>query len=388
MNAMRSLLLLLATVASALHGYAADLRFGVLSDFHLEPHFAGQALRLGADAPPALVKSALHSLSTNGAKLQFVLFAGDLLPHRIDAARESVAFENQLVNLFHSNLPDVPVFPVLGNNDSDNGDYRQPSQKFLTNFAELWSPLVGGTNQEVVRKFVAEFELNGAYDLALPGLPTQLVGLNSFFLSSDPRSSAKAKEAGQQLDLLAQVARDQATKPVWLLYHIPPGVDGYRLFTGQKEVWFWETNRQTAFLEILRGHLNITESFCGHTHMDDLRLISQSANDNAQTVREKPVHIVHVVPSVGPNHGNYPAYQIYSVSPEGKITGSATWRTTNGSSWELEYTVTNAPPMSYAGPPKMDFADHYTVVSPDVSNFWIHLGLQRYWDEVVPITGN
>ena len=46
--------------------------------------------------------------------------------------------------LFRKAYPGVRIYPTLGNNDSDCGDYAvAPNGAFLANFRDVWVPIVG-----------------------------------------------------------------------------------------------------------------------------------------------------------------------------------------------------------------------------------------------------
>jgi sphingomyelin phosphodiesterase acid-like 3 len=86
----------------------------------------------------------------------------------------------------------------------------------------------------------------------------------------------------------------------------------------------------------------IEAAFCGHTHMDEFRILHDSG--------KRPLVYMHVTPSVSPVFGNNPAYQIFSLDPAGQALADYFTRMLNlaasldagTAGWETEYRFSKA----------------------------------------------
>ena len=87
-----------------------------------------------------------------------------------------------------------------------------------------------------------------------------------------------------------------------LLLHIPPGFNPYPLPSLGGP--FWNSRLNNRFVSFVAAHTNVAAIFCGHSHMDEFRII-RSEN--------RAVGFVHLAPSISPDHYNNPAYQIFDV---------------------------------------------------------------------------
>src|SRR6202012_669872 len=75
-------------------------------------------------------------------------------------------------------------------------------------------------------------------------------------------------------------AARQANQKVWLMFHIPPGIDGYGSAHNHESscaanvVPMWVPEWTVKFDSLLLNSQDtVTASFAGHTHTDDFRLI-------------------------------------------------------------------------------------------------------------------
>ena len=251
---------------------AASGSFLVLSDIHFDPFdaplferlnqgkveqwaeilaaSANQGQKLGRDATIALVRSALDDAARRAPAPDFILCPGDFLAHEWQEtfdrlapgvrAREPDVFRQftmkavgLLVAELRQRFPGVPILPALGNEDSFCKDYGlEPGGEFLRDFAQVWGPLLHFPADQQ-QAFERTFARGGYYEVPLPRTPGhRLVVLNSVFFSTeyfDACQQPHQQPSGEQLAWLAQRLRaaEQANQRVWLLMHIPPGIDVY-----------------------------------------------------------------------------------------------------------------------------------------------------------------
>jgi Calcineurin-like phosphoesterase len=232
-----------------------------LTDFHFDPFydpklfhelvqsppsewtriFAGSQVsgygQYGKDSNYNLFVSALKHAALAAPKAAFILLAGDWLAHGLSdtyyhyAGRrdpqglyefidKTITFLTQRIR---EQFPDIPIYPVLGNEDSYCGDYHvQPEGEFLRRRAETWKVLFHNGRNE--RAFMQTFPTGGYYAVARPGTPQhRIVVLNTVFFAADYRNQCGNRRddpAGDQLHWLAAQLKEAAAKgdKVWLLY--------------------------------------------------------------------------------------------------------------------------------------------------------------------------
>lgn len=140
---------------------AEKVKFGVLSDIHLQPYYnpkipqvspAGDQYwcvpqedfvwytdpveanfgRLGCDLPALMIVRGFEKMSAENSDINFILVPGDFVGHELSMDfEEDVSFKdsqnhydelksvhNQVSLLFETYFKDVPVLMTLGNNDT------------------------------------------------------------------------------------------------------------------------------------------------------------------------------------------------------------------------------------------------------------------------------
>jgi sphingomyelin phosphodiesterase acid-like 3 len=326
----------------------------------------------GQDSNYTLMASVLDAASRRVPEPLFVLYMGDFMAHDWQASYEKLAaksiaedpesyreFTGKSLALvareFQARFPDRPVLATLGNDDAFCGDYWiQLSSPFQRLFAQTWLPLLQATVDE--REFVASFVNHGAYVAELPGVEAQrLIVLNSVFWSTSycddyfkpvMRGCCSCEDPGPlpgraQMKWLEQELQKARldNKRVWLVMHVPPGLDSYAEDQAQgkcltAEMWKPEfTARYMKLVEEYGEELQI--AFAGHTHMDDFRIVS---------ARGRPLLLHKIVPAVSPIFKNHSAFQVYQWDADHRLVHN--WQTyqldsskdtPHGEPWQLEY---------------------------------------------------
>ncbi|HEY2292626.1 MAG TPA: metallophosphoesterase [Thermoanaerobaculia bacterium] len=258
----------------------------------------------GQDTNYPLLKSALSALRCRAPEPDFVLISGDFLRHKFPQdkalARKTLEF---LTLRLQATFPGIPVFPALGNNDSDCGDYtQQPGGQFLKDLAAIWRPLPGleaGT-------WAQSFPAGGYYSVPHPTVSKgRLVVLNTVFFSPKYQNCGQGPvDPGKdELTWLAGVLQQAAAngEKVWTLYHVPPGIDVYASLSQKQVQTMWKDEYASGFAQMANIGL-VTASFAGHTHMDEFRLPAFGGG------------FVHGTPGLSPVFGNNPGYDVFSYS--------------------------------------------------------------------------
>ncbi len=297
--------------------------------------------QLGSDSNYVLLESCLAAAAQTCPRPDFILYPGDSLAHdwrgRYERASLRSSGENEeayreftrksiqfLALEFRKHFPNVPVLPALGNEDAFCGDYKiEPAGRFLRMFADAWLGLLG-PDSESVR---ASFAQGGHYSARTPSLfRHRIVVVNSVFLSNLYENSCGLETqdpGGDEMSWLA-ASLDEASNAgerVWLLMHIPIGINDYNTIknqqVGSSPIEFWKSVYTRDFLDLILRHSETVQVvFSGHTHMDDFRII---------TTKGTPLVLNKLVPSISPIFRNNPAFQIYQF--DGSTGAISTYQT-------------------------------------------------------------
>ena len=312
----------------------------------------------GVDTPAALFTSALHAMHEREPKPLFVTVSGDLTAHQFDCRfkqldpkgteAEYTAFAVKTVAYvsiaLHATYPQSPIYFALGNNDSGCGDYAEDANSpYLAADAKTFSADV--LSKPNATAYVKDFPKLGDANVALPPpfQHTRLLILQDLFESQryagcDKKPSAEPTK--QQIAWLrAQLdAAGKAHEHVWVMAHIPPGVDAYNTFHDMKNVCGGDA--PTMFLGSEDLARVITEyagtvklMLFGHTHMDEMRFYTGAHN------RGIPGKLV---PSITPVNGNNPSFTIAQADvPNAGLKDYAVYAADNqtgiGTKWSEEY---------------------------------------------------
>ncbi|MEM7260163.1 MAG: hypothetical protein AAF404_22540, partial [Pseudomonadota bacterium] len=188
--------------------------------------------------------------------------------------------------------------------------------------------------------FESSFLKGGYYAFSNPKLPNNCtLVLNTVQLMTnyiaDPKWNAHnglapAKSQLKWLTNELKVAK-QAGQRVWLIYHVPPGIDA---FSAKNNL---DPQLNAKFLALLDTFgESIEAAFAGHSHLDSFRLIN---------AKGKHPTWLHVSPSITPNHHRgRSAYQIFSYSSDSNATTINDYQTRHmdystfgDSTWRVEY---------------------------------------------------
>ncbi len=318
--------------------------------------------RYGSDTNWPLLRSALQQMKQTLPRPALVLLPGDFLAHqfrnKFDAAahdhsdaayRRFVRRTMQFLALqFERNFPGTPILPVLGNNDADCGDYRlQPNGPFLADTLPIVRALLGdaGTEPGLAHAWISY----GNAEATVDGLRILLA--NTIFFSRNYQNKCGTKPGADPgratLEWLQAelTAARRAHQPVWLVYHIPPGIDGYATWRKgacpDKIIPMWQERYAVPFADLLRRFGGtIRASFAGHTHMDDFRLIGDQGRYFGFTL---------ITPALSPIFGQNPAFRTVEFERAGDILDETTYGVTNlGEAdaaiplrWRVEYTFSH-----------------------------------------------
>jgi sphingomyelin phosphodiesterase acid-like 3 len=292
----------------------------------------------GIDTPWTLLESSLAAAHAHSPHALFVTVSGDLLVHKFDCRfhllvhdatdAEYSAFTAKtlayVASELHRTFGATPVYLALGNNDSGCSDYHEDENSaFLHSAAESFGEDV---QSPAGRKDVLKvFPVSGNYSVALPKpiVRGRLIVLQDLFLSRDyagcngkPDAAAGAAE----LDWLRSELTSAHTRheQVWVMAHIPPGVNVYSTMTthrnvcgGQAPVSFLADEKLVEVLTDFAPDIRL--AIFAHTHSDEMRLLQGAATPAG--ARKPPAVAAKLVPAVSPINGNNPGFTVAEVDP-------------------------------------------------------------------------
>jgi hypothetical protein len=331
----------------------------------------------GEDTNWWLLQSSFKAMRAALPHPAFIMTNGDMLAHQFPKTFQSITHDTDredyrkfvrktmqfLALQFRKAYGNTPVLVTPGNNDDECGNYAiYPNGEFLHDTAELAGKLAHAKGD-----FKSTWEALGSYDIPSPAIPgLRVLSLNSIFLSELYR--AQNFNAGCAIvpttapdDLLAWLESHldkarQAHEKVWLMFHIPPGIDAYttmhkyqvllktkaaqpsdQLCTSAL-VPMWVPKWTSQFDDLLvKYQETIIASFAGHIHSDDFRVIDPSSS-NPQ--------FVLISPSISPVYNQNPSFRTVTFAKDGSLLDSSVYyltnltfaSTTTPGEWTREYT--------------------------------------------------
>ena len=329
----------------------------------------------GQDTNWWLLQSALDAMKKSVRNPAFIVITGDTLAHHFrDVFRQS--YQNgtpELYRKFVSNtfafvslqlrkrFPSTPILITPGNNDDDCGDYGiEAGGPFLQDTAALSRQLARGDPD-----FIQSWTRLGSFDIPHPALRgVRMISVNSVFFSAKYQSvkfseGCRKTPSSAPVEMLAwlqeRLAQAQkAHEKVWLMFHIPPGMDGYSsiakyeslLKTGEAPaeicpkalVPLWTPQWTARFEQLLDKYADtVTVSLAGHTHADDFRVINAGSPQMGFALIDPPI---------SPVYNQNPAFRIATFTRDGSLQDQSVYylanllyasKTTPGS-WQREYT--------------------------------------------------
>ena len=295
-----------------------------------------EPLSWGNESNYPLLVRALDSAMMEIDSSSVLLFLGDILAHKFpekffelygkedEEALRSFVYKTVVffAAQVRERFGDLPVVFTLGNNDSYAGDYKLvPGGKFLADTAEEFyaTLLLGGADSE---GYFKTYPAGGYYVADPPGSKVLFVCLNSILFSRrwiENTANEGDDIALKQLDWLELTLAEagKAGKKVWLLTHIPPGIDIFSTVSTYMDksghisnaTNFWKEEYHGRFLEICKRYGHVIEAvFSAHTHMDEYRLLLE--NDGIA------YNATITAPSVSPVFGNDPAFRVVTMDRE------------------------------------------------------------------------
>jgi sphingomyelin phosphodiesterase acid-like 3 len=295
----------------------------------------------GVDTPLALLRSSLEAMRARQPDAKFMMVSGDLIAHAFTCRFSTLFPESKpgnyqtfvlktlsfVMEQLRSAFPAMPVYVALGNNDSGCGDYQlDEASDFLLEtgkiVAEGLPPL---QRQHALKQSWA----GGYYSVAMaePMRGTRLIVVNDLFFSGKYSSCAGKPDlaaASAQLSWLAQQLGDAraAGQKVWVMGHIPPGIDPYSTVAkfrdvcgGKAPVTFLASDKMADLL-VEYADVVLLGIFA-HTHMDEMRLLKPEGSEPPAGAGHQVA--IKMVSSISPVDGNIPSFTVARVNPSSSV---------------------------------------------------------------------
>jgi sphingomyelin phosphodiesterase acid-like 3 len=296
----------------------------------------------GEDTSYPLLESSLRAAHIHGAGAKFATVSGDLISHGFPCkygalfphaapgdyrafVEKTIAF---VISELRGALRGTVVYTALGNNDSDCGDYQ----------LDAHSDFLSDTGKEITKDFPAlerqgaqeSFAAGGYYSISLPAPVgnTRLLVLDDLFMSKkystcagkDDSSAADAQLAWLEQQLTA--ARGNKEK-VWVMGHIPPGVDVHATVTKMRDVCGGKKPDMFLASEKMADELapfsDVVElAIFAHTHMDEMHILkAEDGGDSTKPGKSVAASdvVIKMVPSISPIDGNAPSLTVARIDP-------------------------------------------------------------------------
>jgi sphingomyelin phosphodiesterase acid-like 3 len=288
----------------------------------------------GEDTTFALYESSLKAIAGHASQAKFVTVSGDLISHSFTCKFGAVfpqaapgdyqAFVIKTIDFvlqsLREALPGVPVYAALGNNDSGCGDYQlDANSEFLASVGKAITAEFPRAEREQAEE---NFAVGGYYSITLPAPieHTRLLVLDDLFMSRRYQTCAGKDDPAPAAAQIAWFTRQLSEarrkgENVWVMSHIPPGVDAYGTLAKAKNIC--KGHAPTMFLSsealpdamIQYGDV-IRLAIFAHTHMDELRLLEPASEDKV-----KKAVVVKMVSSISPIDGNNPSFTLARIEP-------------------------------------------------------------------------
>ena len=284
--------------------------------------------KYGCDSPRDLITSFL-GYAQQISQPNFIIFGGDVPAHGSDLSAKKIKEQwDDIMSMFNTAFPNVPVYPVIGNNDlsPDYGDVSTDPDCFTTLSDGL--KFLSDDERATFRKGGYYFHDFGS---------VRILFLNSVMYSRK-RDKSDDEDPFEQFAWMEEICTEATNMKmsIGVVMHIPPGIAK----VGSKEGWHGKYRERYHALAL---KYNIKFTFSGHTHIDEMLPTSKDA-----------VRYLLGAPALSPIRGNNPAFRVISMNNDG-ITNYKQYyldilKETEKPKWGLEYEFNSAYGVSDVSP--------------------------------------
>ena len=305
-----------------------------------ETNSTGNFAQTGSDTNYPLLKEVLKKTKATAPSAGLVIIPGDFLAHKFQKLYNKAsahptkkgyrAFVSKTIQFIAHELiktfPGVQIAPVLGNNDSFEGDYQG-------HFHDAFYHTFGSS-------FHMEMSELGYYSVPVSFNPKiRLIGLNTVLFSNKyhdnfglpNRSNGKIELAWLKHEMKEA---KEAGQTAWIVGHIPAGVDPYNTLSAldpihskRNPVLFYSEYFNEQYINLIQEHLNdISWMISGHTHENEFRIYGN----------KKSWKVDRFVPSISPINGNNPSFEVAKLKSGDETPSSIQAEILKQNGWETE----------------------------------------------------
>ncbi len=329
----------------------------------------------GQDTNWWLLRSSLDQMYKTLAHPAFILITGDTLAHRFPQQFQSATHDNDreryrqfvlktvkfLVLELRKRYPTEKIFITPGNNDEDCGNYSiQAGGAFLRDTGRIVRDMAHGDDA-----MQTSWEQTGSFDVPHPSLRgVRLISLNTIYFSAkyhaaDFSEGCAIQPSNEPADEFAWLearlsTAQKANEKVWLMFHIPPGIDPFSTV----QQYLSQSKGKTASLELCTSalvpmwvpewtakfdallekyHDTVVVSLAGHTHTDDFRVINSGSVNSS---------FILINPAISPVYNQNPGFRTITFGKDGSLSDASVFYLTNlafassttAGEWAREYT--------------------------------------------------
>jgi len=332
-----------------------------LSDVHVDPYYgtsrqqcsesvdatkSNEQGTMGCDPPYALLKSVAAVAANLSASVgaEFFLFTGDYARHNAAGMpHPSDNVSSIIYNVTHILGQHLPVLftsqqmsiGVVGNTDLPT-DYameistEEESNHWLTKIADGLFPPLSTINEP-------EFTYGGYFESEFGGLTVLTINTVPYSVFHKPPADPLPDDPFSQFqwlrDKLAAAAQEE--RSVWIVGHIPPGLESY----GYTELWHPQYLRayRSIVQDAVLGRFIAAQLF-GHCHTDEFRLLPDAPEGAGPILLTSALSIVY---------NNNPSIRLVEYEPSSSrlLSYSVYWSEMKGGQelkWQLGYNAVAA----------------------------------------------
>jgi len=263
----------------------------------------------GCDAPWDLVESSIQGMASNDATPDFIFWTGDNSPHTSepDWPDWPVIFTalRNVSDTIQKYMPNVTIFPILGNHDV------YPKDFYPSNSSELYNRYLteGGWMNLLAPETQKSFAQCGYYSVEVKSNLTAIILNTNLYNPHDDLTIDESDPCEQLSWFESQLQRAESLDyKVMISAHIPPGY-----FERWPVQPLFYTEKNDRYIELIHdfGHV-IAFQVYGHTHTDAFRIFA----DNSTEIQS----VAFLAPSVTPwlpDGGVNPGLRLYQYSASG-----------------------------------------------------------------------
>uniref|UniRef100_A0A6I8SL29 Sphingomyelin phosphodiesterase acid-like 3A n=1 Tax=Xenopus tropicalis TaxID=8364 RepID=A0A6I8SL29_XENTR len=297
------------------------------------------------DSPYELILSAIQYIKDSHQKVDFMIWTGDSPPHiPVKELSTKIVIDviGNMTSTIRSLLPDLLVFPALGNHDYWPQDQLPVKEsEVYTAVAEFWKPWL---TEEALSTFRKGGYYSQIYKSNKSAHSLRIISLNTNLYYTPNKVTVNMTDPANQFEWLEDTLKisRQNNEKVYIIAHVPVGYLPFARLTPAMRETFNE-----RLVKIFRNYSDvITAQFYGHTHRDSIMVLLDE--------KEKPVGSVFVTPAVTPirsaleTDSNNPGFRLYQYDTTDYhlldlwhyFLNLTEANLKNESSWNLEYIMT------------------------------------------------